>query len=67
MENTEEIKADGQMGVKVMTKLLTGIYTSAYVPDDLLKSILVSLSKKSGAIECENHRRFSLMSLVTKM
>lgn len=37
MENTEEIKADGQMIVKVMTKLLTGIYTSAYVPDDLFK------------------------------
>ncbi|RUS75834.1 hypothetical protein EGW08_016403 [Elysia chlorotica] len=49
------------------TKLLNLIYDTGQWPSDWKKSIFITLQKKPGATECENHRTISLMSHATKI
>ena len=55
------------IGVEVTTKLLNAIYDSGVIPEDLMKSVFITLPKSPGATECELHRTISLMSHVTKI
>ena len=63
----EEIKAIGEIGIEVITKLLNDIYNNGYIPEDLLNSIFIAIPKQMGATECGDHRTISLMSHVTKI
>ena len=55
------------LGIEITTKLLNLIYDSGTIPDDLIKSIFITLPKSPGATECELHRTISLMSHITKL
>ena len=44
-----------------------GIYSSTIIPEDLLKSVFVTIPKKQGTTKCELHRAISLMSCITKV
>ncbi|BFY99377.1 hypothetical protein BsWGS_02417 [Bradybaena similaris] len=61
-----EIKAVGEFGIEVITKLLNDIYNSGYIPDDLLKYIFIELPKKPGEIDCVLHI-FSLFGHVNNI
>ena len=63
----EMIQALDDFGVDKLTTVLNEIYNSGDIPEDLTKSIFITLPKKPGAIECELHRTISLMSHVTKI
>ena len=56
-----------EIGIEMLTKLLNMIYDSGTIPDDMKKSVFITLPKTPGATECENHRTISLMSHCTKL
>ncbi|GFS08569.1 RNA-directed DNA polymerase from mobile element jockey-like [Elysia marginata] len=49
------------------TELLNLIYDTGQWPSDLKNSVFITLQRKPGATECENHRTISLMSHATKI
>ena len=63
----EQIKGLREFGIEKLTLILNEIYDSGEFPEDLSKSIFITLPKKPGAIECELHRTISLMSHTTKI
>ena len=42
-------------------------YDTGCIPNGLLKSVFIALPRRSGTIECQNHRTISLMSHATKL
>ena len=63
----EMIEALKEYGVEKLTKITSMIYHSGKFPEDLGKSIFITLPKKPGAVDCEQHHTISLMSHVTKI
>ena len=63
----EMIAALENFGIVQLTTILNQIYETGNIPEDLLKSIFVTLPKRPGTIDCELHRTISLMSHVTKI
>ena len=63
----EQIKGLGEFGIEKLTLILNEIYNSGEFPEDLSKSIFITLPKKPGAIECELHRTISLINHTTKI
>ena len=63
----EMIEALEEYGVKKLTEIINKIYDDGKFPEDLSKSIFITLPKKPGAVDCEQHRTISLMSHVTKI
>ena len=63
----EIILALEDLGIDIVTNLLNSIYNSGEIPEDLLKSVFITLPKSPGATECELHRTISLMSHLTKI
>ena len=63
----EQINGLEEFGIEKLIFILNEIYDSEEIPEDLSKSIFITLPKKPGAIECELHRTISLMSHVTKI
>ena len=63
----EQIKGLGEFGIEKLTLILNEIYDSGEFPEDLSKSIFVTLPKKPGAIKCEFHRTIILMNHTTKI
>ncbi|GFR58185.1 RNA-directed DNA polymerase from mobile element jockey-like [Elysia marginata] len=63
----ELLKALGNWGIDQLTKLLNRIYDTGNIPKDMLISTFITLQKKPGATECENHRTISLMSHTLKL
>ena len=63
----EQIKGLGEFGIEKLTLILNEIYDSGEFPEDLSKSIFITLPKKPGAIECELHRTISLINHTTKI
>ena len=64
---TEMLKALDDTGLKELTKLCNLIYESGKIPEDLLKSVFVTLLKKPKATKCNEYRTISLMSHVAKL
>jgi len=54
-------------GISHFTKLLNEIYDTGQLPSDFHKSVFITLQKKPGATECENHRTISLISHAVKI
>ena len=63
----ELIKCLEDFGVQKLTEIINDIYNSGAIPEDLSRSIFVTLPKKPGTTDCECHRTISLMSHVTKI
>ena len=64
---SEMIQAAGDLAVEKLTKLCNMIYDTGYIPEDLRRSIFITIPKKPKAMECKDHRTISLMSHVTKI
>ena len=64
---SEMITALEEFGIKEVTKLLNTIHATGEIPTDLKKSVYIALPKKTGTVECEQHRTISLMSHLTKV
>ena len=63
----EALKALEMMGIDLVHHLIDRNYETDVVPDEMLKSVFVTLPKKPGAPECENFRTISLMSHALKL
>ena len=63
----EMIDALEDYGVEKLTDVINKIYEDIKFPEDLAQSIFIALPKKRGVVDCEQHRRISLMSHVTKL
>ena len=55
------------LGITEITKLMNIIYDTGEIPVDMKKSIFITLPKKPGTADCEQHRTISLMSHLTKI
>ena len=63
----EMIEALEEYGVEKLTEIINKIYDDGKFPEDFSKSIFVTLPKKPGAVDYEQHCTISLMSHVTKI
>ena len=63
----EMIEALEEYGVEKLTEIINKIYDDGKFPEDLSKSIFITLPKKPGAVDCDQHGTISLMSHVTKI
>ena len=57
----------GEYGLEEFTRLTNMVYNHGYFPEELNKSIFITLPKISGTSKCEKHRTISLMSNITKL
>ena len=64
---TEMLVAAGDMEIAELTKLSNMIYIQGGFPNELNKSIFITLPKVNGVIKCGKHRTISLMSHITKL
>ncbi|KAG1714816.1 Ribonuclease Oy [Nymphon striatum] len=65
--STEMIQALGEYGTELLHKVFNEIYETGVLPEDLTKSIFITLPKQPGAIDCELHRTISIMSHLVKI
>ena len=63
----EMLNATEEFGIEKVTALANKIYNTGYIPEEMRKSVFVTLPKKPGTVECEEHRTISLMSQITKI
>ena len=61
------IQALDDFGIQWLTALANKIYNEGHFPDEMSKSIFITLPKKPGTTKCELHRTISLMSHMTKL
>ena len=59
--------AVGGRGVTEITNFANMIYSEGRFPEQMYKSIFVTIPKVNGTPQCEKHRTISLMSHVTKL
>ena len=64
---TEMWKALGEFAVEKLTSLFNKIYSSGYIPDEMTRSVFITLPKKPKATECGDYRLISLMPHITKI
>ena len=64
---TEMLVAADEIGIFEPTHLSNLIHNQGSFPNELNKSIFITLPKVNGTIKCEKHRTISLMSHVTKL
>ena len=65
--SAETPKALNHFGLELLELLANAIYDKGVFPDELYKSTFITIPKKSGAVNCENFRKISIMSHVTKV
>ena len=56
-----------ELGLDLVHHLLQLIYETGEVPEEMLKSVFITLPKKAGENECENFKTVSLMSHILKL
>ena len=64
---TEMLVAAGGRGVTEITNLANMMYSEGRFPEQMYKSIFITIPKVKGSAKCEKHRTLSLMSHVTKL
>ena len=64
---TEMLVAAGGRGVTEITILANMMYSEGRFPEQMYKSIFITIPKVKGTAKCEKHRTISLMSHVTKL
>ena len=65
--SAETLEALNHFGLELLQLLANAIYNKGVFPDELYKSTFITISKKSGAANCENFQTISIMSHVTKV
>lgn len=65
--STEMLKALNTFTVEKLTNLFNDIYNSGHLPEEMAKSVYITLPKKPMATECGDFRTISLMPHVTKL
>ena len=63
----EALKALEEMGIDLVHLLISCIYETGVVPDEMLKSVFVTLPKNPSATECVSFGTISLISHVLKL
>jgi len=63
----EMLHALDEEGVEIVWKIATEVYESGCFPQDMLKSIFITLPKIPGTLDCANYRTISLMSHILKV
>ena len=64
---TEMLVAAGECGREELTRLRNMVDNDGHFPEELNKSIFITLPKISGTTKCEKHRTITLMSHMTKL
>ncbi|RUS89973.1 hypothetical protein EGW08_002240 [Elysia chlorotica] len=64
---TEMLKVLGEFSIEKLTDIFNDIYDTGHIPDELAKSVYITLPKKSKSIECGDFRTISIMPHVTKL
>ena len=64
---TEMLVAAGGRGVTEITNLANMMYSEGRFPEQMYKSIFITIPKVRECAKCEKHRTISLMSNVTKL
>ena len=64
---TEMLVAAGGRGVTEITNLANMMYSEGGFPEQMYKSIFITIPKVKGTAKCEKHRTISLMSHVTTL
>ena len=64
---TKMLVAAGGRGVTEITNLANMMYSEGRFPEQMYKSIFITIPKVKGTTKCEKHRTISLMSHVTKL
>ena len=59
--------AAGEHGLEDLTRLTNMVYNHGYFPEELNKSIFLTLPKISGTTKCVKYRTSSLMRHITKL
>ena len=52
----DKIEALEEYGVEKLTEIINKIYNGGKFPEDLSKSIFITLPKKTSSVDCEQHR-----------
>ena len=63
----EMIKLLEEFGIEKLTDLYNEIYATGTFPDELLKSVFITLPKQPRATDCSNYRTISLMPHTLKI
>ena len=63
----EMIQALEDFGIDTITSLANKIYDSGIIPEEMTKSIFITIPKAPKAVDCDKHRIISLMSQITKL
>ena len=63
----EMIKLLEEFGVEKLTELYNEIYSTGRFPEELLKSVYITLPKQPRATDCSNYRTISLMPHTLKI
>ena len=61
------IKAGGEKLLGKIHSLCNQAWVECHVPEEWLKSVLVPIPKKGGALEYKNYRTISLLSRIGKI
>ena len=64
---TEMITALDEAGIDLVHRLVSKIYDTGDIPEDMVKSVFVTLPKKPNTLDCDQHRTISLMSHTLKL
>jgi hypothetical protein len=56
------LKLLGEVGFKIMKKLIKNIYETGERPKDFTEVTVIALKKKPQATKCSNHRTISLIA-----
>ncbi|GFS18218.1 LINE-1 retrotransposable element ORF2 protein [Elysia marginata] len=67
MISTEMRQALEDIKLDAITKMLNTINDTGEIPKEMLQSIFITLPKKKGVTECEQHRTISLMRHMAKV
>ena len=57
----------GEAGVTYFTRFCNKIYSTGHLSEDFLVNEFIPIPKKSGTIECKEHRTISLISHTCKI
>ena len=63
----EMIEAGGDIGISKLVIIVSKIYESGYIPQQMKESIFITIPTKGDLINCFNYRLISLMNHITKI
>ena len=65
--SAEMIKANGELGISLLHKLILNIWQTGELPEDWRRAVLIPIPKKGDLQQCSNYRSISLISHASKV